>query len=51
MNKRTIAVDWAVSKKVYASGGQSSATAIDGKPLSFCLRISCYILLDMLSLA
>lgn len=29
MNKRTIAVDWAVSKKVYASGGQSSATAID----------------------
>ncbi|KAH0767404.1 hypothetical protein KY285_003275 [Solanum tuberosum] len=29
MNKRTIAVDWAVSKKVYASGGQSSVTAID----------------------
>ncbi|XP_060168458.1 uncharacterized protein LOC132599203 [Lycium barbarum] len=29
MSKRTIAVDWAVSKKVYASGGQSSATAED----------------------
>ncbi|KAM3376979.1 RNA-binding protein 28 [Capsicum galapagoense] len=29
MSKRTIAVDWAVSKKVYASGGQSSATATD----------------------
>ncbi|CAN4107509.1 unnamed protein product [Withania somnifera] len=29
MSKRTIAVDWAVSKKVYASGGQSSATAKD----------------------
>lgn len=29
MSKWTIAVDWAVSKKVYASGGQSSATAKD----------------------
>ncbi|KAM3220307.1 RNA-binding protein 28 [Capsicum annuum] len=29
MSKRTIAVDWAVSKKVYASGSQSSATATD----------------------
>ncbi|KAJ8572242.1 hypothetical protein K7X08_008753 [Anisodus acutangulus] len=29
MSKRTIAVDWAFSKKVYASGGQSSATAED----------------------
>ncbi|MCD7462959.1 hypothetical protein HAX54_049683 [Datura stramonium] len=29
LSKRTIAVDWAVSKKVYASGGQSSASAKD----------------------
>ncbi|KAK4340373.1 hypothetical protein RND71_041835 [Anisodus tanguticus] len=34
MSKRTIAVDWAVSKKVYASGGQSSATAEDGPGIS-----------------
>ncbi|KAH0728606.1 hypothetical protein KY284_004471 [Solanum tuberosum] len=40
MNKRTIAVDWAVSKKVYASGGQSSVTAIDGLALLGDLRSS-----------
>ncbi|XP_016511055.2 uncharacterized protein LOC107828288 [Nicotiana tabacum] len=31
LSKRTIAVDWAVSKKVYAAGGQSSATVQDGQ--------------------
>lgn len=37
--KRPIAVDWAVPKKVYASGGHSQPGSEDGNPDYFCMLI------------